>query len=132
MKVNGPKRLMKRAVFAACFMNVFDFDLSIMESDETYMVHDGERSYSMYIERGLEGYDLMEAIAHEVVHLAQYVRGDLVDERETEFLYWKGERYAEPEHMSDDYFLAPWEMEARALQAWIAHKWSERKQHGLH
>ena len=127
MKVNGPKKLMKRAVFAACLMNVFDFDLTIVESDETYLTKDGERSYSMYIDRELEGYFMTEAVAHETVHLAQYVRGDLVDDQESEYLYWKGERYAEPEHMSDDYFLAPWEMEARALQAWIVHKWGERK-----
>jgi hypothetical protein len=126
MRVNARKKLMRRAVFAACLLDVYDFTLDIIEDDgdETYTIMDGPKQFRIHISKDIPGFELMGFIGHEVVHVAQYMRGDLADSDEGTI--WKGELYPDPEYLSDEYFLAPWEMEARALQAWITHKWETR------
>jgi len=128
MRVNARKKLMKRAVFAACLLNVYDFVLDIIEDDgdETYTVCDGPKQFRIHIAKDTYGFELMDHIGHEMVHVAQYMRGDLKDDNGGTI--WKGDLYPDPEYLSDEYFLAPWEMEARALQAWITHKWENRRE----
>lgn len=133
MKIEGRKRYVKRAVYAACLLNIYDFRLAIVEIENdnySYVVQEGPKEFLMCIEKGVPKPLLMEWIAHEMIHVAQYLRGDLKDDEEGTL--WKGELYNDPEHLSDEYFWSPWEMEARALESWIDHRWNTRSKNELH
>jgi hypothetical protein len=49
----------------------------------------------------------MSTLAHELVHVKQFARGELSDNLQ----YWKGK-----DHSSTKYWEQPWEKEARKLQ----------------
>lgn len=54
--------------------------------------------------------DPYEVLAHEMVHVWQYVRGDLVDGNGHSI--WKGEAYPDAKVGSEEYYFSPWELEA--------------------
>lgn len=58
--------------------------------------------------------DPIAILAHEMVHVKQYVNGDLVDHGK--YCSWKGQKYEEYEANSEDYFFSPWEVEAYGMQ----------------
>lgn len=58
--------------------------------------------------------DPIAVLAHEMVHVKQYVTGELVDHGT--HCSWKGKNYEEYEANSDDYFFSPWEVEAYGMQ----------------
>ena len=49
----------------------------------------------------------MSTLAHELVHVKQFARGELTENLQ----YWKGK-----DHSETDYWKQPWEIEARRLQ----------------
>lgn len=127
MNIEGPKRLVKRAVFAAVLLGIKqDFTLFIVKGKESFCIRNEDGSYLIVVDKKVPKFFHTEIIAHEMVHLRQFLRGDL-QEPEEGFVIWRGERMIEPPFMSDGYFLAPWEMEARALEDWITHRWENRK-----
>lgn len=129
MKIKGDQRFVKRAVFAACLFNVFDFTLIIEENshgDSSGLTRVADKVFIMDLEAGLPKRALIQVIAHEVCHLKQYLSGDLEDAEGGTL--WKGEFHPEYEHESDEYFLSPWEMEARAVEDWVRYKWENRSE----
>lgn len=59
----------------------------------------------------------LEILAHEMVHLKQYMKGELVDIPGTNAVSWKGVRFScsnNPESWT--YWDSPWEMEAFGRQ----------------
>lgn len=58
--------------------------------------------------------DPMSVLAHEMVHVKQYVTGELVDKGK--HCLWKGAKFEEFEPNSEDYFFSPWEVEAFGMQ----------------
>lgn len=56
----------------------------------------------------------LSVLAHEMVHVKQYVTGELVEKGK--YCLWKGKKYSEFEPNSDDYFFSPWEVEAFGMQ----------------
>ena len=54
--------------------------------------------------------DPFSVLAHEMVHVKQYTRGELVDHGN--YCSWKGVDYPEFENHSEEYFFSPWEIEA--------------------
>ena len=53
-------------------------------------------------------------LAHEMVHVKQYVKGELVDHGK--YCSWHGNKYEEFECDSEDYYFSPWEVEAYGMQ----------------
>lgn len=66
--------------------------------------------------------EIIETLAHEMVHVKQFVRGELVDlAREFQTVKWKGERmswYTDPE---------PWEEEPEAKSRLLFEEWVSYK-----
>jgi len=76
---------------------------------------DGQHRAVMYLTSELTIEGLMHVIAHEVVHLAQICRGDLIPKYG--YQVWRGEPYPTLTADDPDYFShQPWEVEAKALQ----------------
>ena len=59
--------------------------------------------------------DLFSTLAHEMVHVSQYVRGDLEDGRMGR-VRWKRRFYKDAETGTRAYYRLPWEREAYKLQ----------------
>ena len=126
MKIDGPKKLVKRAVLAARFLGVSGFTLKIEWSDESSEIEShADGSFTIRIYEHQPKWSLMESVAHEMTHLRQIKHGELIELEN--ITIWQGEEYYQIKYMSDEYFLAPWEMEARAMEAWLSYKWEIRK-----
>ena len=64
-----------------------------------------------------ESDDELELLAHEMVHLRQYVTGQMVDDPFNSLVIWEGTAYdACTDANSWAYWNAPWELEAFARQ----------------
>lgn len=127
-QINGKRKFVKRAkVFAkALGIDKDDALITIFYSDEGgQCVRYAEGGIVIFIPRGTNKYYETEVLAHEMVHARQFIRGELEENADGTVL-WKGEIFKEAEFMSDEYWHAPWEMEARALEAWLIHKWEKR------
>jgi hypothetical protein len=58
---------------------------------------------------------MLVALAHECVHVRQYARMELRQLADGK-MRWKGVDYDESAMSTDDYWLLPWECEARGLE----------------
>ena len=56
----------------------------------------------------------MSTLAHELVHVKQFARGELTENLQ----YWKGK-----DHSETEYWDQPWEKEARRLQIQLMTKY---------
>ena len=129
MKLKGKKRFLKRAVVFARALGVFEFKLTVTNSPEpSFCQKHVDGSFTINVSSVCESkYEETVHLAHEMVHLRQYKHDQLIGECDEGITIWEGENYLPVEYMSDDYFLSPWEMEARALEDWLVHKWESRK-----
>lgn len=128
MQINGPKKLVGAAAYMAAVLGVFSFKLDIVRTEEgSYCRQNEDGSFVINIQKGIGPYWKLRHLSHEIAHLKQYKLGELVGDCETEVTLWKGKKYFPTEYMSDDYYLSPWEMDARALEEWLVHKWESKK-----
>ncbi len=68
------------------------------------------RVFNITIDRSLSKKETLLALAHEMVHLKQYAKGELKDIfRPMRMVKWHGDRYL---HEKMDYWEQPWEIEA--------------------
>ncbi len=126
MRIKGSKKRVKKAACFARALNIYDFTVEIKASKKpwSYISHKKGGRHIIRIAEGQTDHTETRILAHEMVHLKQHLTGDL---RWKGYHYeWKGEKYFVPDELSDAYWLAPWEMEARALEDWLAHKWENR------
>lgn len=56
----------------------------------------------------------LSILAHEMVHVRQYITGDLVDQGS--YCKWKGTKYESAAVDTEEYYFSPWEVEAYGLQ----------------
>ena len=80
-----------------------------------YLVDPTQRAYVMNLDSRLNTYDLVETIAHEMVHIKQKVLGQLRYEGKT--TYWLGKKVI---CSKINYFDQPWEQEAWSKQKLLA------------
>ena len=66
---------------------------------------------------------MIQIICHEMVHLKQYVSGDLKMSSDFKTVIWKGKTYDN----SSEYFSREWEVEARALENKLWRKFKKYK-----
>jgi hypothetical protein len=79
-------------------------------------VDDNHRSrvFIITIDRSLSKKETLLALAHEMVHLKQYAKGELKDIfRPKRMTKWMGEMY---DPKQSDYWSDPWEREARGME----------------
>lgn len=68
------------------------------------------REFTIGLDRSLCKREALLALAHEMVHLKQYAKGEMKDIwRPVRMVKWQGERYL---HEEMDYWECPWEIEA--------------------
>lgn len=87
---------------------VKDFDVFGLVSVEDYNASGKPRDFLIEVKRGLNDEDFLMTIAHELVHVRQYVRGDLNEEMS----YWRG---ASVKASEIPYAEQPWEIEAEEV-----------------
>lgn len=135
---NIPKRLdeelFHRAVFHAVeFLDIDDVDFEIVfdsigkercgyvdfeEADE----YNDEQEVVVYIAKRLSVKEILRTIFHELVHVKQYIAGELTSEGE--IMRWNGTVYI------GAYELLPWEVEAFALEEEMMNSFTERMKNG--
>ena len=72
------------------------------------------RSFVLEISKDLEGEELIKTIAHELVHVKQYVKGELKERYKPNYYHmWHKELIIVNE---DNFYDVPWEVEARKLE----------------
>jgi hypothetical protein len=125
MQIEGDKRLIKRAVYAARLLDVWEFNLNIDFGDDNYCIRHDDGTFTIRIDKVLHKSLFIDMVAHEMVHLRQY-KHDIL-RAEGNVVFWNGEPHLLCQTLDDAYWLSPWEMEARALQDWIAYRWGKRK-----
>lgn len=80
--------------------------------------HDEEALPYALVGIDIEEYDDAEdpiaVLAHEMVHVKQYFKGELIDDGRQ--ASWHGKLYQEFEPNSEEYFFSPWEVEAYGMQ----------------
>jgi hypothetical protein len=67
------------------------------------------REFEIEIHPGIGGYDILKTLAHEMVHVKQYIYG----ETNEKLSRWKGQRV---DADSIDYWVQPWEIEAHGME----------------
>lgn len=77
--------------------------------------------YVLFVRKFKAG--LAQIICHEMVHLKQYVNGDLKMSSDFKTVTWKGKTYDN----SSEYFNREWEVEARALENKLWRKFKKYK-----
>jgi hypothetical protein len=87
---------------------VKDFDVFGLVAVEDYNASGKPRDFLIEIKKGLEEEDFLMTIAHELVHVRQYVRGDLNEEMS----YWRGVSVDARKIPYDEH---PWEIEAESV-----------------
>ena len=69
--------------------------------------------------------DPLTILAHEMVHVKQYVKGELQDF--AGYSMWKSQRFEDFSAGSEEYYFAPWEVEAYGLQVGLFQMFMRKK-----
>ncbi len=102
----------------AKLLDINNFKVTIKESvsEHTYCVQEEEFEFSIYLAND-EDY---VALAHEMVHIKQYINKELLELPYA--VMFNGKIYRENE---EDYWLYPWEVEAYGKQQGLYQKWRD-------
>lgn len=76
----------------------------------------GPKVIGMVIDTGLDLERLIIALAHEMVHVKQYAKGQITHGRTLNSKFWMGRKYRLP------YYDLPWEVEAFSKERVLANK----------
>lgn len=77
------------------------------------------KDYTITIDRNLSKRNMLIALAHEMIHVKQYAKGELKDYLKVNKSKWKGE-IIDPEEV--DYWDQPWEIEAHGREKELYYK----------
>ena len=66
---------------------------------------------------------ILETLAHELVHVKQFARGEMKDLMSVKKVSWNGTRYDRAE---TDYWDLPWEIEAHGRECGLFCRWAEK------
>jgi hypothetical protein len=86
-------------------------------SVEEYNNSGKPREFEIELHSGIGGYDILKTLAHEMVHVKQYVYG----ETNESLTRWKGQRV---DSDTIDYWVQPWEVEAHGYEAGLFTKFA--------
>ena len=88
---------------------------------------DRPREFELEIERSLSMRTLLETVAHEMVHVKQYARGELYQGVRIAKHRWQGKWVSN----NVNYWDQPWEIEAHGREAGLFIQWCEQENLGL-
>lgn len=83
--------------------------------------YDRPRSFELEINSGVKLRRLLETVAHEMVHVKQFARGELYQGIRVNKHRWQGEWLED----NIDYWDLPWEIEAHGREAGLFIRWAE-------
>ena len=85
------------------------------------------REFNIIINPHLNKKTTLVVLAHEMIHVKQYAKGELKDYLRMDSVKWKGKIYVD----EIDYWKQPWEMEAHKMESrlYLEFKESLRKNH---
>ena len=84
--------------------------------------HDRPRSFELEIHKDMTMRKLLETVAHEMVHVKQYARGELYQGIRVNKYRWQGKWVG-----NMDYWDEPWEIEAHGREAGLFIRWAEKE-----
>jgi hypothetical protein len=79
------------------------------------------RWFTMRVDTGVSKRRMLETIAHEMVHIAQFATGRLVELDRTRYHRWEGKIYKK----QLNYWDRPWEIEAHGRECGLFLQWVE-------
>lgn len=74
------------------------------------------RRFRIVIDSRMGRRKTLECLAHEIVHVKQYVKGELKDYIYGNHVRWRGQKMFYDENDDETYFDSPWEIEAYGRQ----------------
>lgn len=92
-------------------------DVAYYESDRA------PREFVIRLDAGINEVDLLKTVAHEMVHVKQIARKELVELIKTPYYRFHSEYY----HKFIDYFDKPWEIEAHGREEGLVVRWLEQR-----
>jgi len=103
-----------------CFTRI-RFDGKLEEygyaSIEDYNTRNQPRDFLIEVHPGIGSRAILSTIAHEMVHVKQYIEGELNEEMS----YWKGKRVNSDKM---EYWTSPWEIEAHGIEIGLITKFA--------
>jgi len=87
---------------------------------------DRPRSFEIEVNKTLRLRKLLTTIAHEMVHVKQYARGELYQSCRMRKYRWQGKW----QNKNINYWDQPWEIEAHGREAGLFIQWAEKEQIG--
>lgn len=96
---------------------------TVIWEDDSYK----PREFTMEIDTSVRLRRVLESVAHEMVHVKQFARGEMRDLIIAERVSWLGSSY---HRHSMDYYDQPWEIEAHGRELGLFIRWAEENKLG--
>ena len=80
------------------------------------------REFSIRADSKLRMRRMLETIAHEMVHVKQFAKGEMVDLATSDKIRWCGKMFEEKE---SNYYDYPWEIEAQGKEIGLFVRWAQ-------
>ena len=117
---NVKRDIIKRAVaFYADYLDItknkvdlwldFECNLQKKQGDEAYCVNEGGGKYTITVDSTFSKRKILIALAHEMVHIKQYVKRELTYNERKKVSRYRGQVYKDA---NMNYWDMPWEIEA--------------------
>ena len=127
--ISGPSNLVDAACFYARELGIagLDFELDIrleeMCEDVFGVCHPNESTdLEIRLNNDRAIGDTLTTLAHEMVHVKQFVKCELVEATDESEVMWKGQTFHKRVVTYEDYISLPWEVEAHARQEELYNK----------
>jgi len=79
------------------------------------------KDFEIYIANDITKKNTLLSLAHEMVHVKQYARGELYEyARKPHLSRWKDKIWEDFERQGDEYWFLPWEIEAHGYEKGLA------------
>lgn len=122
------KNYFAKKLLTARMLNYVDIRVKLVSGDapsglciiDDYNNQNKPRSFTVEINKNQPKNEILLALAHEMVHVKQYVYGELNDEMST----WLGQKIDADEI---EYFEQPWEIEAHVFESFLVNLFMEEK-----
>ena len=120
---NNKKRQIVYDVIEHCYdilIKNLDIDLTVKfkskldDNANAWCQQNSHNTYQIDVDSKLGLRTLIKTMCHEMVHVKQYVKGELIDHR-----YWRGKEYN---------FRQPWEIEAYNLETILFRSFLKKRQ----